>query len=211
MNGPSVDDPNHAALEARVETYLQDKGFSVWQMTYHECLPKELATTLSRQFDETSLYLRGRADRVAIGHDVSFEYECKTTSTGDYKNIAVEVLPLLHHLLQTRLGVRCLYAHWNTITGREVGFWVKDRPPVELAWFPPNGRWGDATWLRHACLELLPEARPKTAPVKGSGDPFVLIAADTAEMLPHWKMQIDRFIDELQTPPTCAGESESNR
>lgn len=194
------DNQIHKTLETDVHEYLELRGFWLFAMTYHERLSANEVTTLSRQYDPVSLYIRGRADRVAIHTElgVSFEWEAKTGDS--YRNAAIEILPLLHHISKIPMHVPCLYTYRNANHGHDGGFWVDKMPPIMRAMFPTNPRWGDTEWLQDAFASVFPDTEIRqTAPCAGSGDPYVLISGDEIEALSDWKWEIDNFV-ERQTP-----------
>ena len=133
---PSVDYKPHKNLEDDVTDYLLDKGFIVHQSTYHEVMPRVLARILSLRFSLTALYLRGRADRIAIHRElpIEFEWEAKTHARKDKRDLTIEALPLVHHMAKSRLGVDCLYA--ARVHGKDVGFWVSNLPEIKCVFLP---------------------------------------------------------------------------
>lgn len=184
--------PNHKRLEYVVLDYLQERGYSVTSSTYHDVMPKDVKTRLSRVFTFTSLYVRGRADRLAIHNtkDIVFEWEAKTHANSKYSDLTIEVLPLLHHFIKSWLNVRCLYV--ISVNGKEGGFWVDALPPIReiripnsLNWEPLHGQLLEAiNFVFHNPKIINP------SPSNGSGDPFVVIDKTEVENMPHWKTLI---------------------
>jgi hypothetical protein len=127
---PSVNDPNHSRLEADVKHHLSECGFLVDDATYHNNMDPAVVRRLQYMDNPTSLYCRGRADRIAIHtrHPVCFEWECKTKSEyrHDKPDAFIEALPVAHHILKARLGVRILYVYRDDYMPLEVGIWADD-------------------------------------------------------------------------------------
>jgi hypothetical protein len=118
-------DANHDRLEADVKDFLTNEGFLTASATYHDVYDEPMVEILQTRYSPTALYIRGRADRVAVhsGLPIEFEYECKTNS-GKHRNMAVEALPWLHHLSKVSLGVRCLYVYRDTVASMDRGVWI---------------------------------------------------------------------------------------
>ena len=60
------DDPKHEKLENDVVAFIESLGGKCYAAPYHETLPKDAIEALQLNFTLTSLYLRGRADKIAI-------------------------------------------------------------------------------------------------------------------------------------------------
>ena len=117
----------HSDLQDRVSTYLISRGFVVDDAPYHEKMTREVSDRLKQQRNPTALYLRGRADRVAVHKilDLSFEWECKTHSSRKYSDICIEAMPFFHHRSRYEMsGVKCLYIYENPFNGESYGFWA---------------------------------------------------------------------------------------
>jgi len=84
-------------------------------MTYHECLPAATADRLREIYTPQSLYLRSRADRVAIhtAYPLVFEFDLKTHVNRKYQDMTLELTPIIGHIAKRRAGADCLYAYWN--------------------------------------------------------------------------------------------------
>lgn len=127
---PTPDDPNHARLERDATDFLHHQGFLVDDATYHDNMAENVVKRLQRIDNPTSLYCRGRADRVAVHHKhpVCFEFECKTKSESrrDKPDAFIEALPIAHHILKAKLGVRSLYIYRDDYMPLEVGMWAED-------------------------------------------------------------------------------------
>lgn len=184
----------HGDLEKRVGEELERLGYYNVALTYHSALPKEVADLLSRRYSPTALYIRGRADRLAIHKTipVEFEWEVKTALNPRYQNMAVEALPLIHHINKMRLGVSCLYAYHNPYTNHHAGFWVEELPEICAVNIP--SRWSRDTvqWFTDVFKRQWPTAPINLTTYKaGSGDPYVLIHSEVVERLSHWQTLID--------------------
>jgi hypothetical protein len=184
----SVDDPRHAKLEADMNEFLDAQGFMTASATYHTVMPAEVRDRLSRVNTPSALYLRTRADRVAIHrkHQVCFEYECKTRDPATIKtNLAIEAFPLAQHIYKARLGVKVLYAYRDEANGIDCGFWCDRLPPIDKIIVPHRGE-AIAAYLSQA-FPGIGQVRMET---RGSGDPFVLIPFEVAQQLDDWRMEV---------------------
>lgn len=127
---PRTDDPRHARLENDVKDFLTANDFLVDDATYHNNMDPAVVHRLQYTDTPTALYCRGRADRLAIHkeHPICFEWECKTKSEGrrNKPDAFVEALPIAHHILKARLGVRVLYIYRDDFMQLEVGLWAED-------------------------------------------------------------------------------------
>lgn len=156
--------------------------------TYHSYMPKDIQDILKSRFDETSLYVRTRADRLAIHRTkpVTMEWEVKTIP--NYRNFACEALPLAHHIQKADLGVVCVYAAIHVAANRQYGFLVNESMPMVSKVFLPT-RWTaeSATESRTMFSRFWPHAQYINQDCGGSGDPFVVINESDVAGLPHWK------------------------
>lgn len=192
--------PSHNTLEIDVTEYLERNEFYVDDWTYHTRLPKPIARLLSIRFDATSLYLRARADRIAIHKElpVVFEWEAKTHESRRKHNIALEALPLIHHMSKAKLGVKCLYVYRDDKIDpiREVGFWVHGLPPIDVVMIPDRWAEEEVRWYRSVIEQGLPGIHiVENIAVGGTGDPFVIINEDYIDYLPHWQDLIEAELE----------------
>lgn len=186
----------HKVLEERVKEYLIEKGFFVVQAPYHTTMPDSIVKLLGRRNSPSSLYLRGRADRIAIHRikEIEFEWEAKTHYSQNKHDMTIEALPLAFHLAKAQWGVRCLYIYWNPFTDHEVGFWMHELPDMRVILIPRN-RWDEnhRLWFQGIFRHHFPGV-PVSAPIirsDGSLDPFAIIDESVFDTLPHWKELID--------------------
>lgn len=195
-------DAVHDKLETDVKCWLENNGFYVPPPpTYHESWPKEMANAITKRYSLTALYLRGRADRCAIHKTLPFEFEWEAKTTKKYPNLAIEALPLCHHLSKAERGVKCIYVCRDC---REVprdfpnrGFVASagDLPPIADISIP--SRWNAAT--RNEFRRIFEKWFPGV-PIhdndysNGSGDPWVRILSADFNCLPDWK---DLILDEM--------------
>jgi len=191
-----TDDKYHAELEREVDEYLRSHGFIVPSaVTYHEVWPAEIKNLVASRQSMTALYLRSRADRVAIHADlpIEFEWECKTNQK--YFDLSFEALPFMHHLAKARLGVRCLLCIWNLRSGFHHGTWISWEvvDNIREIRVPDKCRMTDKEAFIRCCEELLPQVRvkPTGGTNGGSNDPFVVIDKSLAPAFPHWHDLID--------------------
>lgn len=213
---PRVDDPNHADLEARVAHYLEEYNYLLGSGTYHEAMPSETRRRLSLVNTPTAFYVRGRADRVAVHKHapLCFLWEAKT-NPGPWPNVAIEALPLAHHLAS---GVDCLYVYWDVPGKFEGGFWTKKLPVIDRIIIPE--RWGEwlVKYFRHVFREAFVGVRiVETDRVNGSCDPFLIINKDASRAgMFDWKDAVkamtDREVEKAKAlttkPPDPVGAAE---
>lgn len=192
-----MQDREHAELETEATKFLESLDFLVVKQPYHEFMPDEVGGVLRHRFSLTSLYVRGRADRLAIHPEleIDFGWEAKTvpSDSPDYnKNLAIEIWPLIHHIHQSRLGVRCLYVCRHCKLDYECGFWVDDLPLIFRIMFPTRSEYEPVrSFMKARIAEFFPDIRiedrePSRKPGV-SNDPYVLIGRETAMGLSHWK------------------------
>lgn len=182
----------HQTLESEATEYLNKNGYLVDAATYHTKMRREIVERLQRTYNPTSLYLRGRADRIAIHkiYPVAFEWEAKTHTSEVYHDMTLEALPLCHHISKARLGVECLYIYQDNYPRHEheVGFWVTQLPPIREIKIP--NRWDSATinWYRVMFGLFLPGVRVvEMGRGGGSGDPFIIIDESVVCNLKSWQ------------------------
>lgn len=189
---PRVDHEPHKTLETRVKSYLEERGYYVHEATYHATLPEKMSQLLSRRFDMTSLYLRARADRIALHLmiPVQFEWEVKTHANPRYNDLTIELLPLAHHMAKAELGVQVLYVF--NVNGREGGFWVHKMPPARVIFLPPRAEYNPFLWhFRNICAKYFRNVPVQEKEVNGSRDPFVIFDKAEIAKLRHWQDLID--------------------
>ncbi len=185
------DNGHHQSLEDEVIEYLEGLGFKTIAAPYHDTMPPAIVELLRRRWTLTDLYLRARADRIAIHRQraLTFEFECKTHINPRYKDMALELLPLVHHFDKARRGVKCLYCYHNPFTAEDGGFWIQNMPRPRVLMLPLRGCWVE----HHAELErwandLWPDVPVKRMPVVfGSGDPFVVIDSSSLLAMASWQ------------------------
>lgn len=189
MTAITVDFAAHTALELEFDEYLRSMGFLTFAAPYHETMPPEIQRRLQFRDSYTSLYLRARADRVAIHENLplEFEWEVKTHDNSRYSDLCIELLPLLHHIQKASLGVRCLYVFRIPHTNTDGCFWVHRRPPVRDAWITSRGGKFLAKWT----AELIPEANQiHRDPRGGTKDPFVVIDKAEVSKQRNWRVAV---------------------
>lgn len=186
---PSVDDPNHAFLEKEVSSFLFERNYLMHEGTYHATMPAEMVKALIATSTPTALYLRSRADRVAVHPNGStFEWEAKTVQkrTGG-SNFAIEALPLAHHYFKSLLGAKIMYCCWDPRVDLHVGFWSSSLPTI-IAIHLPQKYAGLRQYLVHAFPDIQIIDRDNT---RGSNDPYVLIGRSAMEAQQDWRDLID--------------------
>jgi hypothetical protein len=184
---PNVNHLPHKFLESEANEYLQANNFETCSLPYYEFMPEKAINLLKFRFDMTSLYIRGRSDRLAIHKSlpITFEYEAKTHGNTKYQDLAIELLPLMHHISESKLGVECLYI-LKTVFGNG-GFWINKIPAIRNFWIPPRKEYDE---LRNIFKNIIyvqfGDVHILEGLVGGSGDPFVIIDRSIVRNLPDW-------------------------
>lgn len=194
--GRALNDSQHVVFVDRITTYLEELNFLVDEATYHEVMKEETRERLRVLYTPTSLYIRGRADRIAVHKVVRLciMWEAKTNN-GNYRNMAMEALPIVNHL---KTGVRCLYLYWDVVDGFEGGFWVNELPPIDRILLP--NRW-DAGMVKYFGAEFdrwLPGVPVvPTGRNSGSGTPFIIIKRADRDVLFDWRQELITLTERL--------------
>ena len=193
------ENPAHEKLEQDVRDFLSELGFMTDESTYHTVMDPKVVDRLSRIYTPTSLYLRGRADRVAVHESLPlvFEWEAKTHASRNLHDMLLETLPLCHHLAKAQLDVECLYIYRNPHKNHEAGFWVKDIPAARIIMIPSRWDADQISWFKGQFKRFFPETDIRfTGSNAGSGDPFLIIDESIVMRLPHWKDCIRRKLSQ---------------
>lgn len=193
---PNVDYEPHAILESGAAKYLQDLGFYIHESTYHSIMPQILKDILTRRFSFTSLYIRGRADRLAIHSNlpIEFEWEAKTHNNIKYNDLTLEALPLIHHISKSKLGVECLYI--ARVHNHEFGFWIDKMPPIRNIFLPPRSIYDPIRdKLKIIFKDYFPNKEIYEWRTGGTNDPFIIIDSEEINKLPDWRELVISRID----------------
>lgn len=186
-------DPNHTKFEAEVNAWFKSEGFQVSELTYHRHMETSVKNLLATIYDPTALYIRTRADRVAMRGRHCFEYEVKTRFRADPCDFLIEFFPFwVHYTLWSTFGINCLYV--CRLNGVEKGFWADDPTIIETVMIPSkwsgyNGGYFESLMAEHKLKHV------GCYSTRGSDDPFIIIPRDRfgsfhdwkAEVLAHWK------------------------
>lgn len=179
-------DPHHAALEAEIIAHAIDHQWVIGEATYHSVMPDPVRRALQRCWDPAALYVRGRADRVAVRGQQCVLFESKTNS-GKHLRASIEALPVSHYV---RIGVPCLYVYRDIKDAFESAFWTTAMPRIDVVFIPAD--WSDPMkrYFRREFHITWPEAdiQDLAWSVNGSNDPFMLISRDAlAEAFVDWR------------------------
>lgn len=191
----------HVTLEREVNELLESLGYYHAAATYHEVLSAELQSRLKVVYSLASIYIRTRADCIAIHKSLPlvFELDAKTHKSQRYRDITVELIPFLHHIYKSSLGVPCLYCYWNPVHEQTCGFWFADLPMVrEVRITSRCERFRSR--LTKACDELLPGVPliPQRSTTDGSDDAFLVIDGKTVDRLPSWRDLINDYTEDAR-------------
>jgi hypothetical protein len=181
---------HHDSFEAEIGRSLESLGFMVDHATYHVTYRPRVKTRLAEMSHPTALYLRGRADKIAIHtiFDYGFEWECKNHNSSRLHDACIEALPLAHHLCHAGYYAHCLYAYRNPDRHPDVGFWVQDLPPLRELFIPDRWDQDHVNFFHHVFRAAFPSVPVRVGhPTRGSRDPFAVIAEATVRALPSWQ------------------------
>jgi hypothetical protein len=191
---PSLEALNrhHDGLEADTAKGLLGMGYLTGQGTYHAVYPSPLVRRVQLVHTPATLYLRTRADRVAVSlaRPIAFEWECKTHNRDTLHDMCLEALPLAQHVQKWRLWrVPCLYVYRDPGRYQDLGFWAHEHPPVRDCYLPP--RWERNPPMFNYFLRMFQDAFPGVSiliprPTGGSDDPYVVVDEKHLPALPHW-------------------------
>ncbi len=188
----------HIQLEEQATEYLLNRDFLVFTGgTYHQSMPDKIVKILQNRYSLTALYLRSRADRIAIHKikQIEFEFECKTHSNSEFEDIVLEALPIVHYILKSRLGVRCLYIYHNPFIEQHCGFWINNIPTIWKIYIPSRWTGERRTDFNKIFNEFFPNIYIKESKTAGSNDQFIIIQKNVARQLPTWQSLIDNTIE----------------
>lgn len=193
----SPDNKEHAQLEDDVTNYLEQRGFCVADAPYHNTMRTKVVKTLQYTTTPTSLYIRTRADRIAIRDNppLVFQWEAKTHQSKEKHDCVIELTPILFHLALVDYDVRCLYVYRDLYKGYDAGFWMHNFPKVRSIMIPDcwNQYW--TKWFKDLCVATLPETEVVSGIVsRGTGDPFLIIDESIIRKLSSWKNLIKEVI-----------------
>jgi len=198
----SPDNQTHRELEAEVTEYLEGRGFSCASLTYHDHLPQAMQDRIRRLYTPASLYVRHRADRLAVHGllPVVFEWEAKTheTKAGGLHDCCIDAIPFLGHVVLSRnLGVHCLFCYRDQGDGRDydVGFWSHHRPALREFRLPPQREAQQEKYYRELIARHFPQTPLRACgTTAGSGDPFAVIDEAEVALLPNWRALVGERI-----------------
>ncbi len=197
---PKPDYEPHKTLENDVADYLKQKGFIIHSSTYHDVMNENLSNLISKRFTPTTLYIRARADQMAfhMTKKIDFEWECKTHANRKYNDIAIEMLPLAHHISKSKLDVKCLYCYRNPFENCNYGFWASNIPEIRQINIPKAPQTKDLwNWFEYQANQNFPNVKIyRTEFYNGSGDPYILIDSRQLLKLLDWKILIDNLLME---------------
>jgi len=189
----------HDDYEQYFNAELKKLGFITDDMTYHSKMHPETKHRLSGIYNPTALYIRTRADRVAIHtrYRYVFQWEVKTHDSRQYRNWALEVFPLIvHKINSTTFGIRCLYAYYNPFTGHEAAFWSDNIPILSCIMLTDRLATNGEEYFNKLCKGSFPHTNIITnINSNGSGDPFALIDEGIVKDLPSGIALIEKDLE----------------
>ena len=193
----SPNDPNHAKLQEDVVKFLTDKGFWITEDTHHTTMPSPLVHRLSEINTPTSLYIRTRADLVAVHHSLNLVIQVEVkTRCGKSPNVAIEAIPLMFHREMSSVAVDTLYIYRDPIDPWEFGFWVKEMPTPDALFVPKKWNHRMYQYVTALSRSRFPVVKIVESDVEGSGDPYYLWKRDWLKDQVDWRVLIDERIEQ---------------
>ncbi len=189
MHTINPDNKEHSRLELDVSNFLESNGFYVTSATYHDVFDSHIAKRLAEIYTPTGLYVRGRADRLAIHKykNIVFEWEAKTHTSARLHDMTIEALPLCHHIAKSRLGVECIYIYRDSYIDLERAFAVTNLPAIREVLIPNRWSIDKIEWFESMFNIFIESRTRRINSSRGSGDPFAIISKKTVQLLPGWK------------------------
>ena len=190
----------HSVFENEVRMYFEAQDFLTDEATYHEVMDENVKNRLASIYEPTSLYIRGRADRVSVHKSlpIACQWEAKTHDTYGKHDMVLELMPFLHHLTAGELGVRCLYAYRDKGINLEVGFWMDSIPRIRTIFLTTRLTGELDALITPAIRKYMPNAQVKRNFVaRGSNDPFLIIDEQDVRRLQDWR----ELVNSLESPP----------
>lgn len=196
----------HDQFYEEVRAWFKSIGFETESSTYHDHWGSKAVDAIRAHFDPTSLYVRFRADNVAVHVNPSvgsIQWDTKTNQSSLFGNMALELIPLiLHKIMSDNFAVPCLYCYRDSYRNLEAGFWTNSIPPlmrIEI----PTYRWHSVmvNWFKEMCQAHFPTTRVALSDkTSGSGTPFVLVSEYEVRKLCHWKLLVEQLIAPKELP-----------
>lgn len=198
MRPPIKPGGKHDEFEKLVSKKLEMMGFKMAKAGYHDVYSEDIVNLLRSRFSFTALYIRMRADRIAIHANLPIEFELEIkTNAGPHANMAIEAFPIAIHRLLEQYGVRCLYIYCDFVRNLEKGFWVEEMPMPSKIYIPDRWNNKKIQQFREFFTYVFPDIPIKLTKRKyGSGDPFLIIQEEKIYNLPNWETVIARLLQD---------------
>ena len=191
-------DRNHAQLESEVRTFLESHRLHGASATYHDVMPLETQEVLKRNYSIDALYVRTRADRIAVTTELCFQWEAKTASN-KWRTLAIEALPFCFHYVHAKVfGLRTLYAvRMIADEATDHGFWVGDDLQIAQVVFPGGRETPDRKKIGDIVQHVFNGIKIFDCGAGGgSNDPFLQIEEDVIKAKADWRSLIHRLVDQ---------------
>jgi hypothetical protein len=183
----------HKELEIDVREYLEAMDFITHSSAYHDVMDQSLKELLTHRWSPTALYIRARADRIAVHKSlpIEFEYDLKTKDRKQYSDLLIEILPVVLHKIKSMIGIKCLFC--CRVNGYDRGFWIEDMPnPIQFNLPPLKKNEAINPILKEWISEIWPDIWIDEEFIPGgSGDPYLKIENKEYRKLPHWRELVD--------------------
>lgn len=211
MRPNEVNNADHRKLITDALEYLGARQYYTSdESTYHEILPEEQQRLLQKDYDPTAMYVRSRADRLAV-HPVpgrTTYFDAKSSRyDGPTPYAFIELVPLMFHEIAAKHGVRCLYIfrRYTGSTFIDYGWWSGLLPRIIDIKFPCDSRRTDASWVNTMASTVFSEVSQSTAPfMRGSGTPYASMYVEDCQ---PWQQLIDQIVKDGVTVATTEQET----
>jgi len=184
--------------------YLQQRGYTIADGTYHNKFPPEFQKILKNMNNDiTSLYIKGWPDNYIAQDDFVALIEWKTQESKrdvwpgkTIPNASIEATQYAFHYKLAELGIVVIYAYRDTFYGVEKGFVLEKGKPFDVVnrrvRFPIKADNNQETKEKQARFledvfgdEL--QINPKPSGNHVSPDPYFLILSEKLEQLKNWE------------------------
>lgn len=181
MCKPNVNDPNHAALQAKVKQLLSDRGYQVVDHhTYHESLPKGTQDLLIQSTSTLALSIRTMPDLIAFKDKITIPIEIKT-NTGKHDNCAIEAWPIIQSIL---LSHRTHYVYQRLQNTPRVMIAEESRIPTPTKLILTRKSTLLSKRVENLAKLIWPDIKVQWQSTAGSDDPYLIWDAETIATLP---------------------------
>ena len=193
----------HEQFLERIDGQLQEMDFNKSiPMGYHDIMPKETVELLKSRYDSTSLYLRGRTDRISIHKKkaLTLIWDGKLHESKKYHDCCIEFYQFrTYFVLSDCCEVRFLYIYYTPFGEDKI---IKSFEPdnIKIREVKVPNRYEKrydsirSSVKKHLHIDDEIVNQCKNSPY-GSNDPYIIIDQSTLCELPDWKSIINLMLE----------------